>query len=149
MSDKVDNPDSRADGKAVIDPDNFLWKQYIVYVDLFKFYVDVAWKSTTWFYAITGAILVYYFNNANAANPFLQYALLLPIVLSFALCVMYSLGAFQTKDLEERLAYICKELGLVGRPHVNVLRFFLVGSGVLCFGVGSAILFVFVRGFLL
>jgi hypothetical protein len=149
MSDKADGPDSWADGKAVIDPDNLLWKQYTVYVDLFKFYVDVAWKSTTWFYAITGAILVYYFNNANAANPFLQYALLLPIVLSLALCVMYSLGASQTKDLERRMDYICNELRLVGRPHVNVLRFFLVGSGVLCFGIGTAIFFVFVRGFLL
>ncbi len=140
-------PDSWADGKAVIDADNFLWKQYTVYVDLFKFYVDVAWKSTTWFYAVTGAILAYYFNNADAANPFLQYALLLPIMLSFVLCAMYLLGASQTQDLEWKMDYICEELGLTGRPHINVLRFFLVAGGVFCFGVGTAILFVFVRGF--
>jgi hypothetical protein len=146
MSDKAVPPNSRGAGDTLIDPDNFLWKQYTVYVDLFKFYVDIAWKSTTWYYAITGAILAYYFNNADTVNPFLQYSLLLPIVLSFALCAMYSLGALQTKDLEERMDYICGNLELTGRPHVNVLRFFLVGGGTLCFVVGSAILFVFVRG---
>jgi hypothetical protein len=149
MPDKVAPPNSQADGDTLIDPDNFLWKQYTVYIDLFKFYVDIAWKSTTWYYAITGAILAYYFNNANAANTFLEYALLLPIVLSAALCAMYFLGASQTKDLEERMDYICENLGLTGRPHINVLRFFLVGGGVLCFVVGSGILFVFVRSVLL
>jgi hypothetical protein len=150
MPDKGVQSNSQADdGDALIDPDNFLWKQYIVYVDLFKFYVDIAWKSTTWYYAITGAILAFYFNNADTANPFLQYALLLPIVLSLGLCVMYSLGAFQTKDLEERMDYISGKLGLTGRPHINILRFFLVGGGILCFVVGSTILFMFVHGLLL
>ena len=150
MPDKGVPSNSQADnGDTLIDPDNFLWKQYTVYVDLFKFYVDIAWKSTTWYYAITGAILAFYFNNADTANPFLQYALLLPIVLSLGLCVMYSIGAYQAKDLEKRMDYICGELGITGRPHVNILRFFLVGGGILCFVVGSTILFMFVRGLLL
>src|SRR4028119_1215800 len=144
---KAAPPSSWAHRKDVIHADNFLWKQYTVYVDLFKFYVDLAWKSTTWFYAITGAILAYYFNNADAANPFVQGALLLPIMLSLALCAMYLLGASQVKDLEWRMDYICKELGLAGRPHIDILRFFLVGGSILCFGVGLAILFVFVRSF--
>lgn len=50
------------------------------------------------------------------------------------------------KDLEEKMEYLCKELKLTGMPHVNILRFFLVGGGLLCFGVGSVILIVFVRG---
>jgi hypothetical protein len=48
MPDKGVPSNSQADhGDTRIDPDNFLWKQYTVYVDLFKFYVDIAWKSTT------------------------------------------------------------------------------------------------------
>jgi len=149
MPDNAVPSNSQATGDTLINPDNFLWKQYIVYVDLFKFYVDIAWKSTTWYYAITGAILAYYFNNADPANPYLQYALLLPIVLSVAFCAIYFLGAAQTKDLERRMDRICGNLELTGRPHVNVLWFFLIGGGSICFVVGSGILFVFVRGLLL
>jgi len=52
-----------ADETARVADDNLLWKQYAIYVDLFKFYVDITWKSSTWFYAITGAILTYYFGQ--------------------------------------------------------------------------------------
>jgi hypothetical protein len=145
MSDASETRSSWADGTVLIHPDNLLWKQYTVYVDLFKFYVDITWKSTTWFYAITGAILVYYFDNANNNNPFLKYSLLLPIVLSFALCAIYFLGASQTKELEQRLCYIREQLRLAGSPHVNVLRFFLWAGSGLCLVVGMSIFFVFIR----
>src|SRR5688500_5108469 len=82
--------------KDTIDPDNLLWKQYLVYVDLFKFYVDVTWKATTWFYAITGAILVYYFDHISDENLFLRYALLLPILLSVGFSLMYGRGLRET-----------------------------------------------------
>jgi hypothetical protein len=40
-----DTPSSRwADSDAAVDPDSVLWKQYMVYVDLFKLYVDSAWR---------------------------------------------------------------------------------------------------------
>ncbi len=48
-----------------LDSDNLLWKQYNTYVDIFKFYVNVIWQVITWFYAITGAILVYYFDHVK------------------------------------------------------------------------------------
>ena len=143
MPDASETRSSWADGRALIDPDNLLWKQFTIYVDLFKFYVGITWKSTTWFYAITGAILVYYFDSANSSNPLLKYSLLLPIVLSFALCAIYFLGAYQTKELEQRLSYIREQLRLVGSPHVNVLRFFLIGGGLLCFVVGVGVSIVF------
>jgi hypothetical protein len=44
-------------------PDNLLWKEYNISTDLFEFYVDTTLKATTWFYASTGAILVYYFDH--------------------------------------------------------------------------------------
>jgi hypothetical protein len=147
MPDRDALPHQVVSRRVLIEADNLLWDQYAVYVDLFKFYVDLAWKSTTWYYAITGVVLAYVFNNADRASPIVEYALLLPIVLSYALCAMYVLGALQTKDLEERMDNLCAELNLTGIPHVNILRLFLLGGALLCFGVGSVILFVFVRGF--
>jgi hypothetical protein len=136
-----------ADETVNIGPDNLLWKQYSIYVDLFKFYVDAVWKSTTWFYAITGAILVYYFDNASSDNPFLRYSLVLPIVLSFGLFAIYLVGGYQTKELNDRLDYICLKLRLTGKPHVNVLKYFLWAGGFLCLLVGLGISVVFVRNF--
>jgi hypothetical protein len=57
-----------SDGPSSVD-----LKQYDIYVDLFKFYVDTAFKAVTWFYGITGAILTYYFAHAaqqkDGLNP--------------------------------------------------------------------------------
>jgi hypothetical protein len=41
-----------ADETSEIKPDNLLWKQYVVYADLFEFYVDI------------------YFDHAGGNNPF-------------------------------------------------------------------------------
>src|SRR5688572_6224189 len=92
------------------DPDNLLWKQYLVYVDLFKFYVDVTWKATTWFYAITGAILVDYFDHISDENLFLRYALLLPILLSVGFSLIYGRGLRETFELENDLEYKAEKL---------------------------------------
>jgi hypothetical protein len=46
-----------ANSDTILDAENLLWKQYIVYVDLFKVYVDNALRPCIWFYGITGAIL--------------------------------------------------------------------------------------------
>lgn len=59
MPNKDALPHQVVNRRVLIEADNLLWDQYAVYVDLFKFYVDLAWKSTTWYYAITGVVLAY------------------------------------------------------------------------------------------
>lgn len=107
-----------------LDSDNLLWKQYNTYVDIFKFYINVVWQVITWFYAITGAILVYYFEHFKD-NSYLRYALVLPAVLSFGFYQIFAFGAQQNKDLVRWLNYIRGQLNLPGRPHIEVLGKFL------------------------
>ena len=80
MSDK--SPSGWADSTTSLDAENLLWKQYIVYVDLFKVYVDNALRPCIWFYAITGALLSFYIDHIGSGQPYLPYALLFPMLLA-------------------------------------------------------------------
>lgn len=81
-----------------LEPDNLLWKQYNVYTDIFKFYVNITWQVIVWFYAITGAILTYDFEHSKT-NSHLRYALVLPAILSFGFYRIFSFGARQNQEL--------------------------------------------------
>ena len=144
---KEDTEGNWADETAKLGDDNLLWKQYAIYVDLFKFYVDITWKSSTWFYAITGAILAYYFNHVEDNNPLLRYALVLPIILSLGFAFIYDHGNRQTEDLEKKLEYIRERLRLPGKPHVDFLEKFLEVCRLLFVFVGLSILVVFLLSF--
>ena len=135
------------DKTAEIKPDNLLWKQYNVYVGLFKFYVDTAWKVTTWFYAITGAILTYYFANANT-NPLLIFSLILPFLLSIGLWLIFTHGVNQMKDLNKHLTRIRDALELPGKPHVDVLTLFLRMGSLLFLLVAAGLFAMFVLALL-
>ena len=126
-----------------LNPDNLLWKQYLVYVDLFKFYVDITWKATTWFYVITGAILVYYFDHIGGENLFLRYSLFLPFILSLGFSLIYGRGLRETLELENNLEYIAEHLELPGKPHVDVLGRFLMAACVLFLLTALGLLFIF------
>jgi hypothetical protein len=126
-----------------LDPDNLLWKQYLVYVDLFKFYVDITWKATTWFYVITGAILVYYFDHISDENLFLRYSLFLPFILSLGFFLIYGRGLRETLELETDLQYIAEHLELPGKPHVDILGRFLIAASVLFLLTALGLLYVF------
>ena len=147
MRDAANASDLWADETVEISSDNLLWKQYTVYVDLFKFYVDMTWKASTWFYAITGAILTYYFSHLPDDNPVLGYTLVLPILLSFGLTYIFHRGIQQTKDLEETLEYIRKRLKLAGKPHIDVLERFLRIGRLLFLLVGLGVCAVFLLTF--
>jgi hypothetical protein len=143
MTDTPDTEEYWAKKSDTLESDNLLWKQYNVYIDLFKFYVNTTWQVITWFYAITGAILVYYFKNIHDNNPYLRCALVLPALLSFGFYRIFSFGSRQNQDLVRWLNYIRSQLNLPGRPHVEILNKFLELSGqlFLVLTVGLAILF--------
>ncbi|GAB4210709.1 MAG: hypothetical protein OHK0012_01710 [Synechococcales cyanobacterium] len=129
-----------------LDSDNLLWKQYKTHVDIFKFHINVTWQVVTWFYAITGAILVYYFDHVKD-NSYLRYVLVLPSSSSFGFYQIFAFGAEQNKDLVRWLNYIRAQLSLPGRPHVEVLSKFLELSSKLFLLVSLGLVVVFVLSF--
>jgi len=120
---------SSAKGDAILDGNNLLWKQYVVFVDLFKFYMATTLKANIWFYSLTGAILTYFFKNAG--DPLLKYSLVLPMVLGLGFGIMCLLGSIQANDTRKKLIYIRDELKLPGMPHIQILFYFLIFAGIL------------------
>lgn len=131
-------------GNTVTDPNELLWKQYGVFVDLFKFYLDISFKCNIWFYTITGAILTYYFGH-ETSNVNSKYSLILPIVLGFGFGLIFLMGSTQARDLKHKLNYIKEELNLPGMPHTDVLINFLNFAGVLFIIVALFILIFIVQ----
>ena len=50
-------PDGWADASEQISNDNLLWRQYVLFVDLYRYYIDLIWKVSIWFYTATGLSL--------------------------------------------------------------------------------------------
>ena len=99
-------------GEKATSPEERLWEEYKLHIELYKFHVDVVVRVNVFLFAGTGAIVSYYLASASGATGIgnIEYVLLLPIVLSAGLAVIFTLGARyhnvsrrQTKDLEKRL----------------------------------------------
>jgi hypothetical protein len=96
-----------------------LWRQYANHIDLYKFYMDLALKAFVFYYAITGAIISYYF--AHESDRRMTFALLLPIVMSLALAYIFGYGAVLMKVVRDEVFSIADKLKLRTGVEVRVL----------------------------
>jgi hypothetical protein len=143
-ADSITRSDRWVSDREKISDDNALFKNYTILVELYKYYLDIAWKSATWYYTTAGLLLAYFFNKADDSTigP-------LPLLLAFLSLVslgmssLYFRAGHQLEELKRMLEYTAFTLKLVGRPHVEFAVFFLLLNGILyaSIGVGSLILF--------
>lgn len=112
-----------------MDSDELLWRQYSQNVELYKFYMDSVIKFNIFYYAVTGAIISFYF--ANADIPRIKYALLFPIIISLSFAGFFLYGAHLMKYIRKEVFAIRDALGLKVAPDVGVLSILLyIFSGV-------------------
>lgn len=116
-----------------MDGRELLWRQYQQNVDLYKFYMDLTIKFNVFFYAVTGAIVSYVLAHHNG-NDLIQYALVLPLVMSLCFGGFFVYGAILMRVLRGDIFAIRDALRLQAAPDVGVL---------------SVLLYVFVFVFLL
>ena len=117
-----------------------LWKQFVVYVDLYKFYMDLTIKINLFYYGITGAIVSFYF--AHPQTLLIRYALCLPVLMGFAFSGIFFYGAHLMPILRFDLFDIRDKLGLATAPDLGVLTLVLRIFAILLFfvAVGLVIL---------
>lgn len=106
-----------------MDDRELLWKQYSQNVDLYKFYMDLVIKINVFYYAVTGAILSYYFSHLEVAN--IRFSLLLPILMSVAFAGFFVYGAVLMRALRQEVFDIRDALGLKVAPELQVLSVLL------------------------
>jgi hypothetical protein len=104
---------------------NLLWRQYVLFSDLYRYYIDLIWKAAIWFYTAIGAALAYFFAHFNAGNH-----TYLPLLLPFLAALGAGMAQIFTRvmgyvaQMEDWLEYIAVSLRLPGRPHVEFIRWF-------------------------
>ncbi len=73
-----------------MDKQELLWRQYSQNVELYKFYMEIVIKFNIFYYAVTGAIVSFFFKNSTISN--IKYSLLFPILMSIAFAVSSYMG---------------------------------------------------------
>ena len=125
-----------------MDATDIKWNDYKQAVELHKAYLELAIKLNMFNYAITGAILSFYFTHTQV--PMAKYALGLPILLSAALAVLFLWSALMAQRLRLHIRNTAAELGLATSPEGVVLVMICVIFGVMLTLVFLALLWFFV-----
>ena len=85
--------------------------------------MDLVIKFNVFYYAVTGAIISFYF--ANPSVPNIKYSLLFPITISVAFTAFFLYGAYLMKYLRNEVFTIRDTLELNTAPDVGVLSVLL------------------------
>jgi hypothetical protein len=119
------------------------WREYEVQIDLYKHYMDIVLKANAFFYFVAGSILSFYFLNYD--KPFVRYALLLPVFISFVLGVIFFYGASRWQRVVRMIREGAESLELVKAPDIQLLFILLRISSAIFFVVGGSMLALFLR----
>ncbi len=96
-----------------------LFNHYKIHIELYKHYLELLIKFNLFYYAITGAILSFYFSNHTVT--FIQYLLIFPFIMSFAFSIFFFYASAKAKNSRKEVVDIAILLELKTFPELNVL----------------------------
>ncbi len=101
------------------------WARYQHEVDLHRSYLDLVIKINAFYYAVTGAIVSFYFLHIDK-EPLLKFSLILPLIMTIALAVFYFRAANAADISQKNIELLTKNLDFeVGSVVAAVLAFLL------------------------
>lgn len=133
--------DSNPENLKYIDTE-LLLKEFEFHIDLVKHYLDLVIKFNVFYYAVTGALLSYYFTNSKSEN-LVRWSLVLPILLSFFFGILFISASRAIPQVDDAITYISHLLNFA-KPEVRILKFALLASGILFFGIGIVLSLLFI-----
>jgi hypothetical protein len=115
-----------ATAKEEISDTNTLWRQYNILVELYRYYIDLAWKASVWYYTAVAISLVYLLGHLNPMHPsYLPLLLLFLSGMSGGLLLIFASTFRHLHEMENWLEHIAIQLHLPGRPHTEFLLSYL------------------------
>jgi hypothetical protein len=129
-----------AEAVAVHPTTEVLLAEYQVAMDLYKHYIEMTLKFNVFYYAVTGAVLSFYFSNAaNVGVP--RYGLLVfPVIMSLGFGGFFLWAAGLVKYTRMHIMVIVSRLGFNTIPEMHVLTVLLRLSGTLFIAVALGLL---------
>lgn len=122
-----------------MDRADILFEHYKIHLDLYKHYLDMIIKFNLFYYAITGAILSFYF--ANRAIAFIQYILIFPFAMSLIFFLFFCYASKKAKNSREEIFNLGRILELNVVPELSILTILLKLFATL-FGIVSLLLII-------
>lgn len=96
-----------------------LFEHYKIHIDLYKHYLELLIKFNLFYYAITGAILSFYF--ANKTIIYIQFTLSFPLIMSIIFSWFFIYASRKAKYSRQEIIDIARALELKVFPELNVL----------------------------
>ena len=124
--------------ESPVESQELLWRQYALSVELFKHYMKLAIEFNVFYYAITGAILSYYF--AHQSEPVVRYALVFPALLSSLFGGFFFYASRLVPALDQEVRRIRDALNLSTVPDLRILGIVLKLFAILMFIVAVALI---------
>lgn len=119
-----------------MDQREIFWRQYQLNIDTYRGYLDLVLKMNGFYYAVTGAIVSYYF--AHRAEELMKLSLILPLIMSIALAVFFALGAFAARVTRNETFSLRDKLGLEATAEIAVLIVLLgISAGLMLIVAGG------------
>lgn len=132
-------------------PTEDLWRRYEFHIDLYKHHTELLLKFVVYYYAITGAMLSYYFTEGSIT----VFALVLPLTISIVFGWGLLYGSREIESQWDEISHLQSRLGMYGNRELRLLGlllkvfgslliltsiglFFLVLVGLLVLGQGGA-----------
>lgn len=108
----------------VEEKESFLWERYKHNVDLHRSYLDLVIKINTFYYAITGAIISFYFLHVK--DPLINYSLILPFLMSIGLAVFFFRCALASRLSQKDIENIAERMNIKTYSAVAAVLEFLL-----------------------
>jgi hypothetical protein len=118
-----------------------LFHQYETLVGLYKHHLDITLKTNIFIYAITGAILSFYFSKPQC-NGILRYSLIFPSFLNLSYAVFFFLASTKITPFDNDIKAISRALGLMSYPDVRFLKYALRMSSLLFLMVAIGLIII-------
>ncbi len=106
-----------------MDDKQLLWKEYELNITTYRGHLELALKINIFYYAITGAILTYYF--AHDDQPLIRLALVFPLAMSVCFAFLFGVGAYLSKNTRRDTRELGAQLGFKVIPELGILTLFL------------------------
>jgi hypothetical protein len=124
-----------------LDPDDRLWKQYMVFIDLYKYYFDIIWKVSTGYYVAAFVLLSFIINKrASVEEGPLSLLLAFLILVSLGFSYIMWKGARNLAQLSPSVEYIALSLRLPGRVHIEIATVYLLLNSAMLIGISAGCL---------
>lgn len=115
-----------------------VWRQYNLWIDLYKFHMELLLKANAFFYLITGGILTFYF--AHPEQKMLKLSLLLPTLISLALGTTFVYATRFARIKRREVMSLSKRMNFEAAPDVNVELVLLWACAMILFVVAASLI---------